>query len=144
HWMFTTFQTGNWMPLTWLSLALDHRLGQLNPMVYHLDNLLLHGLNTFLVFFLSLKLLNLTKRNEDQRSGAIPAAFLTAILFGLHPIHVESTAWATERKDVLCGVFFLSSLLVYLKYAVTSTKSKYYLCLVLFALALMSKPMAVT
>jgi protein O-mannosyl-transferase len=151
-WMFTDTRTGNWMPLTWLSFALDYLWGGLNPLAFHLDNLLLHCLDTLLVFFLGLRLLNLAARDPDpskrpiQRWLVVPAASLTALLFGLHPLHVESVAWATERKDVLYGLFFLLSLLAYLDYASSGGKktSRYFAALGFFLLSVMAKPMAVT
>ena len=152
QWMFTTFHTGNWIPLTWLSLALDYQIGGLNPVVYHLDNLLLHGLNTVLVFFLSFQILGVAWKNRDpavqglSKGRSLAAAALAALLFGLHPIHVESVAWATERKDVLCGFFYLLSLLAYLRWAgaAAGRNGKAALCLGLFVLAAMAKPMAIT
>ena len=143
-WMLTDLTTGNWLPLTWFSYALDHGWGGSEPFAYHMDNLLLHALNTLLVFFLSLRLVNLAVR--QPHFPVKRAAFLTAVLFGLHPLHVESVAWAAERKDLLCGAFYFLSLLVYLDYAARKDKkpSRYYSCLGLFLLALMSKPMAVT
>ncbi|HUO56581.1 MAG TPA: tetratricopeptide repeat protein [bacterium] len=152
QWMFTTFHMGFWIPLTWLSLALDYQLGGLNPLVYHLDNLILHALNTTLVFFLSLKVL---KRTGNSQGAGLPrspalwelaAAFLTATLFGLHPLHVESVAWAVERKDVLYGFFYLLGLSAYMDYVSDSPpkKGKFYACLAFALLSLMAKPMAVT
>ena len=151
-WMFTPMTSDNWIPLTWLSFTLDFHLGKLNPLVYHLDNLLLHCFNTALVFFLSLRIFTIVRKNINSPEKStpvawmVPAAFLAALLFGLHPIHVESVAWASERKDLLCGFFFLSSLLAYLNYVTASGHKglKYCSCLALFILALMSKPMAVT
>ena len=149
-WMFTNFYAANWIPLTWLSLAIDFKLGNLDPSVYHLHNLLLHCCNTVLVFFLGLKILSIKGaglEGEGASAGwAIPAAFMTALMFGLHPIHVESVVWATERKDVLYGFFYLLSLLIYLDYASASNpiKWKRYACLSLFVMAILSKPMAVT
>jgi protein O-mannosyl-transferase len=112
-WLFSNLYKGFYIPLTGLSLAFDFMLGGPNPRIFHLHNLILHLLNTILVFFLCLKILNLSRRNntpenEKQPSKAwiMPASFLTAVLFGLHPIHVESVAWATERKDLLNGFFF--------------------------------------
>ena len=115
-WMFTTFHLGNWIPLTWFSLALDYRVGKLDPWVYHFHNLILHCLNTAWVYLLSIQVLRQvekTRVNEIpifEKKIILPAAFLTALLFGLHPLHVESVAWATERKDVLYGFFFLQEL----------------------------------
>jgi protein O-mannosyl-transferase len=152
HWMWTTLDTGNWMPLSWLSLALDYHWMGLNPKIYHLTNLLFHGINTTLVFILGLKVLQVTSR---QRDGSIKdqdnlwvllTALLTAILFGLHPIHVESVAWAAERRDVLYAFFYLLALLFYLDYAQSPQMriKKLIVCFGFFLLALMSKPMAVT
>ncbi len=142
HWMFTTFFMGNWTPLTWLSLALDYKIAGLDPRVYHFTNIFFHSLNTGLVFFLSFRILSLV----SEKDRLVPGALLTALLFGLHPLHVESAAWAAERKDLLCGLFFLLSVWAYLDYALTigSRRVKYLACLGFFALALMSKPMAIT
>jgi protein O-mannosyl-transferase len=149
QWMFTTFHSGNWIPLTWLSLALDYRLGGLNPKVYHLGNLLFHVLNTWLVFLVCLRILRLGGNKPGtgkEESFFMTAALMAALLFGLHPIHVESVAWATERKDVLYAFFYLGGVLLYLDYASRPEKTalKLWGCLGLFGLALMSKPMAVT
>ncbi len=151
RWCFTTFYAGNWIPLTWISLALDYAVGQLHPWIYHLHSLALHCLNTLLVFFLSLKLLSRAgKDGEDPKdqpqAWALSAAFLTSILFGLHPLHVESTAWANEQRDLLCGFFYLLSLWLYLASKAFPGKKSWALwgALVCFALSLMSKPMAVS
>lgn len=150
--LLTATLSGNWIPLTTLSLALDYQLGHLEPWVYHLHNLLLHCLNTALVFFLSYKLLNLIKERANSKleteavDWVAPAAFGTALLFGLHPLHVESVAWAAERRDVLCGFFYLLSLWFYLDYASQSVSRwwKYGASLGFCVLALLSKPMAVS
>lgn len=152
QWMFSNFYESNYIPLTWASLALDFKLGGLNPQIYHFHNLVLHLLNTVLVFFLSLRILRLFEKNKgpgkENRSSAwiMPAAFLAALLFGIHPVHVESVAWATERKDLLSGLFFLAGLWVYLNYASRSASKtrNYWICLFLFLLALFSKPMAIS
>ncbi len=152
RWMLTTFYSGNWIPLTWLSLALNFWMGGLDPRIYHLTNLVLHALNTALVFFVCRRVLNLAEDNRipvgntGRNTYEIPAALLAALLFGLHPIHVESVAWATERKDVLFAFFYLLGLLLYMNYASSPLQNglKLYSCLGLYLLALMSKPMAVT
>lgn len=154
RWMFTTFHTGNWIPLTWLTLALDYQIHRLDPRVFHFTNLALHIANTLLVFGLCRKVLVLARRREEEQGSAASddqdwrfwTAFLTAVLFGLHPIHVESVAWATERKDVLYAFFYLSALWLYLDYASKGAASrvKLWACGGLFLLSLMSKPMAVT
>jgi protein O-mannosyl-transferase len=152
HWAFTTFKGGYWMPMVWLSLALDYRIGGPGSYVFHLDNLLIHGLNTLLVFWLSIQIFLVwdntkgTPQAGEKQGWQAPSACLAALLFGLHPLHVESVAWAIERKDVLYGAFFLSSLCAYLAYAASSRWKplKYALSLLLFAASLASKPMAMT
>lgn len=152
RWMFTSFYQGFWTPLTWFSLALDYHWGGPGAGVFHFHNLILHILNTSLVFLLSLRIFNLSwgKRSPEEigkkTDGTIPAAFGAALLFGLHPIQVETVAWATSRKDLLCGFFYIASILFYLDYIRRPGPKawKYYACLVLFGLALLSKPMAVS
>ena len=138
-WAFTTGDAANWHPLTWLSLMLDAEVFGNNPQGPHLVNLLFHAANAVLVFLLFRQLTALAWRSA-----------LVAALFALHPLHVESVAWIAERKDLLCAFFWLPTLMAYARYValakVRSAKSKnfYVLALFLFALALMSKPMAVT
>lgn len=149
-WMLSSFYQGFWFPLTLFSLALDYAIGSLNPGIYHLHSLLLHCLNTFLFFLFCSRFLTLARRasglenRTDAGGWVVKSSFLAALFFGLSPVHVETVAWATDRKDVLCGFFYLGSLLVYVDYASSSKKWKLYACLGLFLLALMSKPMAVT
>jgi tetratricopeptide (TPR) repeat protein len=133
RWAFTTSYAASSFPLTWLSLMLDVSLFGLDPGAQHLVNAALHGANALLVYALALALL-----------GDGLASLLVALLFLIHPLHVESVAWITERKDVLCGFFFLSSLLAYLRYAARPSAPRYALVLGTFALALLAKPMAVT
>ena len=148
-WMWTTFLLGNWIPLNWFSLTLDYQLGGLNPWVYHIHNLLLHALNSIWVFFITLRVLGLARPSNGAKpfSPLAPlSAFLTALLFAVLPLHVESVAWATERKDVLCGFFFLACLWVYLGYGASEVRSRrgFLAAFILFILALLSKPMAIT
>jgi len=116
-----------------MSFAAEHRLFGLNPLPYHIDNLALHLINTALAAWL-IHLL----------SGSVLAALAGATLFGIHPLHVASVAWVTERKDVLYAIFFLGSIISYLYYRQRKQDRLYYLSLALFALSLLSKPMAVT
>ena len=173
HWAFTTGYQSNWHPLTWLSHMLDCQLFGLQPWGHHLTSLLFHALNTALVF---LVLRTMTCLRSDKsvgaaapQAGAIGRSLFVALLFGLHPLHVESVAWVAERKDVLSTCFGLLTLLVYARYAqrlasdgwqVTGIEKIvpvpvpsrftfhvsrfYWLSLFLYALALMSKPMLVT
>lgn len=138
-WAFTSEILGNWHPLTMVSYALDFKLWGLNPAGYHLTNVLLHSLNTFLVYYLFQQLLRYL-----NCAGSTTLALLTALFFAIHPLHVESVAWASERKDVLCAAFFLLSLIVYISYAKNKGAKNYIACLIFFILALLSKPMAVS
>jgi hypothetical protein len=104
-WAFTTGRNNNWHPLTWLSHMLDVQLFGLNPSGHHLTNLLLHTANTLLLFFLL-----------KQMTRALWRSAFVAALFALHPLHVESVAWVSERKDVLSTFFFLLTLLAYARY----------------------------
>jgi tetratricopeptide (TPR) repeat protein len=132
-WSFTTFREGNWHPLTWLSHALDYQLFHLNPAGHHYTNLLLHTANAVLLFLLLLR-----------ASGSGWPSFLVAALFALHPVNVESVAWAAERKNVLSTLFFLLAIHAYDRYARTGRRRLYALVALLFALGLMAKPQIVT
>ena len=151
-WMFTNRTGSYWMPLTWLSFWFDQARGGLQPRPFHVTNLLIHALNTFLVFGLTNRLIDLAQKAEPapeilrRASLGLPAALLSALLFGLHPLHVESVAWIIERKDVLYAIFYLGGLWTYLGYAVRRDHRALRLTATwfLFLLALLSKPMAVT
>lgn len=131
---FTEYYVGMYQPLTMISYAIDYALFKLNPSGYHAVNLLLHLLNTFLVFLLISRL---------SRKKFV--AFFVAVLFGIHPMHIESVAWISERKDVLYAFFFLASLLSYLEYKIYSgKKSVLFISIICFACSLLSKSMAVT
>lgn len=132
-WAFSSFYAANWHPLTWLSLMLDAQLFGSNPMGFHLVNLLLHVADTVLLFYLLAFM-----------TGATWRSALVAALFALHPLHVESVVWITERKDVLSTLFWLLTLLFYAAYLRKSAKLFYLLSLVAFTLGLMAKPMLVT
>jgi len=138
-WALTTSYFEFWHPLTWLSHMLDYQLFGLRPGLHHLMNLGFHVANA-LVLFAVLR----------RMTGALWRSAIVAALFALHPLHVESVAWLSERKDVLSTFFGLLSLWAYARYTgeskVRSLKSKvfYRLALVLFAFGLMTKPMVVT
>ena len=131
----TDRKSGLYAPLTYLSWATEHYYHLLDATVYHRDNVILHVFNTGLVFWLILLLV-----------GRYEAALITALLFGIHPLHVESVAWITERKDVLYTFFFLLSLIFYTIYCKSKRREMlfYVGALLLFLLALLSKPAAVT
>ena len=132
-WSFTTFREGNWHPLTWLSHALDYQLFHLHPLGHHYTNLLLHAANAVLLFLLL-----------QRATGFTWASLFVAALFALHPVNVESVAWAAERKNVLSTLFFLLTLHAYDRYVRTSRRVFYVAVVVLFSLGLMAKPQIVT
>lgn len=139
---FTEVYFANWHPLTMISYAIDYALWGLNPLGYHLENNILHAVNTALVAVLSVRLITIAR--PLSAPGAFAAGFVPALLFGIHPLHVESVAWVSERKDVLCALFFMASILFYLRYAQKGKALCYALSLLAFAFAIMSKSMAVT
>ena len=124
---------GNYHPLTILSLALNFKISGLEPFSYHLVNLIFHLLNTLLVFYFA----SMISR------GSMEVAVITALLFGIHPMHVESVAWVSERKDVLYAFFFIAGLITYLKYARKRNMALYTATWALFLLSGASKPAAV-
>ena len=138
-WAFQSGEASNWHPLTWISHMMDCQLFGLNPAGHHLTSLLFHTANALLLFIVL-----------KQLTGALWRSAFVAALFAWHPLHVESVAWASERKDVLSAFFWMLTLLAYTRYAgeskVRSPKSKvfYFLALFFFACGLMSKPMVVT
>jgi len=132
--IFGSFSVGNYQPLTLLSYALDYHFFGHRPFGCHLTNLLFHALNGLLVFWLVLLL-----------GGSVSVAFLTAVFFGVHPLHVESVAWVSGRKDVLYAFFFLGALVCYCYYLRTRPGRRFYFyALVLFLFSLLSKATAVT
>lgn len=133
RWAFTTFDFGNWHPLTWLSLQLDNQLFGPGPTGYHATNLVLHLANTFALYWL------LRQLTAASGRSAVVAAF-----FALHPLHVESVAWIAERKDVLSALFFLLSLIFWVRYVRQPSVTRYGLALLSFALSLMAKAMGVS
>jgi tetratricopeptide (TPR) repeat protein len=132
-WAFRAFYSNNWHPLTWLSHMLDCELYGLNAGEHHLTNLMFHIANTLLLF-LFLK----------RMTGALWRSSFVAALFALHPLHVESVAWVSERKDVLSTFFLMLTMGAYLRYVTIPRLSGYLLVLLWFAMGLLSKPMLVT
>jgi protein O-mannosyl-transferase len=123
----------NWVPLTWISLQLGYQLHGLMPAGYLLGNVALHALASILLFFALLRL----------TSGLWQSAVVAAV-FALHPVHVESVAWAASRKDVLSGVFFMATLLSWARYAERPSAPRYLAVAALFACGLLSKSTLVT
>lgn len=131
---FTKQQASNYHPITMLSLAFDYKVWGNNAFGFHLTNLIFHLLNTALVFFF---VLQLAKKR-------IWVAIVAGLLFGIHPFHVESVAWISERKDVLYVFFFLLGLLSYLRFRQQNNDFKWYgIAFICFMLSLFSKPAAV-
>jgi len=165
RWAFFDFHSSNWHPLTWISHAIDYAVWGVNPLGHHLTSVVIHAVNTFLVAVLVIRLQEIATGTRPRGQEALvldePRKLITAgvaaLLFGLHPVHVESVAWIAERKDLLCALFFLLSIIWYGKY-VTATgaestdnavrsrfyRREYLLSFGFFVLALMSKPMAVS
>ena len=145
RWMFGTFYMGHYQPLTWLTYALDYFLWGLDPFGFHLTSLALHCINALLFYFLALRFLALSL-GEEARSWSRPAAFFAALFFAIHPLRVESVAWVTERRDVLSGLFFLATLLCYLKAAAADAKRGRWLAaaVIFYALSLLSKAAGMT
>ena len=133
EWAFTTFNSANWHPLTWISHMVDWKLYGSNPSGHHMTNVCWHAANSVLLFLLLLYM-----------TGFIWRSAIVAFLFALHPAHVESVAWISERKDVLCAFFFFATLLAYAWYVRRPSWKRYVWIVFCFACALMSKPMAVT
>lgn len=131
--IFTTFHRGLYKPLVILSFALEYHFFKLDPVVYHKTNLILHLINCVLVFIFIYML-----------CANSWVAFISALLFGIHPLHVESVAWISERKDMLYALFFISSLISYLNFLMGKGMKYYYFSLILFIASLFSKPMGIT
>lgn len=146
-WAATAVVSSNWHPLTVLTYGLEYRLWGTDPFGYHLVNVLLHAANTFLVFVLGSMVFSRALPGEGRKRarGALFAALAAALVFGLHPQHVESVAWVSERKDVLSGFFFLLAAIFYMRYAGEGGgRLFYWASFASFVLALLSKPMAIT
>ena len=132
-WAFTTFDAGNWHPLTWLSHMFDIELYGLNPMGHHWTSLQIHIASTLLLFLIL-----------QQMTGALWKSAFVAVLFALHPLHVESVAWVAERKDVLSAFFGMLTISAYIMYVKKRNFLRYSLVFIFLSLGLMAKPMLVT
>ena len=133
RWAFSTTYFELWHPLIWLSFMFDYQLHGLNAGGYHLTNLILHILSALLLFWLF-----------NRMTGAIWRSAFVAVFFALHPLHVESVAWISERKDVLSAFFWMLTLCLYVYYTEKPVIRRYLSVLFCFICALMSKPMVVT
>jgi protein O-mannosyl-transferase len=131
--VFSSFFQGNYHPVTLLSLGIDYKIGRNNPVVYHSSNIFLHIVNSLLVLWFLYAL-----------TGDLRIAFVSALLFGVHTVHVESVAWVSERKDLLYTAFFLASVICYVKYVVHNRITLYVFSFILFCLSALSKGQAVS
>jgi hypothetical protein len=132
-WAMTTLYTTNWHPLTWLSLLSDYELYGMNAAGYHVSSLLLHILNTILLFLVLRRM-----------TGETWKCLTVAALFGVHPLNIESVAWIAERKNLLSTLFWILTIMAYVRYADKPGWKSYSVILVCFILGLMAKPMLVT
>ena len=148
RWCFTTTHVGHYQPINWLTYAVDYQLGGLDPARYHLTQAFLHALAAVLVLSVSHRLLRLA--SPDWHSDLHwAAAIFAGLLFALHPLRVESVAWASARGDILATIFYLAAILAYIPAALSSHQrampgSRLLLVALLFTLAALSKEMAVT
>ncbi|MBI4594736.1 MAG: tetratricopeptide repeat protein, partial [Candidatus Rokubacteria bacterium] len=144
RWMFTTALMGQWIPLAWITLGLDYLVWGMNPVGYHLTNVLLHAANGIVFYFVARRLLALTTSARGARLDLGAAG--AALFFAVHPLRAESVAWATERRDVLSGLFFLLTVLLYLKAATGPERRHRWLALSVgaYALAVTAKAIVVT
>jgi len=133
NWAFTTDRGGLWIPFTWLSFMLDYELYGLNPTGFHLTNVIFHLLNVLVLLSVLI-----------SATGNVWRSAFVAGLFALHPLHVESVAWITERKDVLSSFFWMLGLAAYVRYVKRPSIVRYGAVMAAFACGLLSKPMAVT
>jgi protein O-mannosyl-transferase len=141
RWAFTSTVMGHWIPVTWLTFSLDHAVWRMNPFGYHLTNVLLHAANAVLLYALARGLLR--RALPAAGTGAIVlGAMVSALFFALHPLRVESVAWITERRDSLSTLFYLITMLAYVKACETEgTPRRRWLAVSLgaYALGLLSK-----
>jgi protein O-mannosyl-transferase len=145
-WMFTTLHMGHYIPVTWMTFGLDYLLWGMTASGYHLTNILFHAATALAVYFLSLRLLRAAIQEVAESDLRIGAA-LAALLFAIHPLRAESVAWITERRDVVSGLFYVLSVIAYLKAVDGRDRVRptwYWTSLGLFACGLLSKSIVVS
>lgn len=154
-WMFSNFSMANWHPLTWLSYTFNYVIWTNDPVAYKVTNIVLHVFNSILIYALTFQLLAAAKKEFHNASNSLfskltfrhlqYASALTAILFAIHPLHVESVTWISERKDVLYSMFFLLCLIFYINHRNNNNSKRWLIAsIIMFLCSLMSKPMSVT
>ena len=148
RWMFGTLYLGHYQPLSWVTLGVDYLTWGMDPAGYHLTSLVVHAINAVVFYFLCVRLLSLSMSVVPKDSALRVGAAFAAVLFAIHPLRVESVAWATERRDVLSGLFFVLTILWYIKAATAETKGGYRkwmaLTMVGYVLSLLSKAVGVS
>ncbi|MCE5324465.1 tetratricopeptide repeat protein [bacterium] len=132
-WAMKGVVNSNWQPTVWLSYMLDSQIGGIDSGLFHLTNLIIHIANTLLLLYLL-----------KRMTGSLWRSAFVAAMFALHPLHVESVAWISERKDVLSTLLWLLTMLAYIRYTEMPNLRRYILVFIVFALGLMAKPMLVT
>jgi Tfp pilus assembly protein PilF len=145
RWMFTSTLMGHYIPSTWLTFSLDYTLWGMNPFGYHLTNNVIHAANAALFFLVALRLLG--KATALTGSALRSSSAVAALFFALHPLRAESVAWATERRDVLAGLFFLLTVLMYLEASEADGRRRSRLLvgsMACYVLALLSKSIVMT
>lgn len=152
-WMWTATLMGQYIPVTWMTLGLDYVVWGMHPAGYHLTSLLLHVANAGLFYLVVVRLLALGAAGGDARADALSVrlgAAFAALVFAVHPLRVESVAWATERRDVVCAFFWLLAVLFYVRHArghpdePARRRVWYWVSVGSFCVAVLSKSMAVT
>jgi protein O-mannosyl-transferase len=133
RWAFVSVHASNWHPLTWISHMLDIQFFGMKPGLHHLTNVILHMINALMLFLIL-----------EKMTGALWRSAIVAALFALHPLHVESVAWISERKDLLSFFFWISTIMAYLWYVKGRSIQRYLIVVLLYILGLLSKPMLVT
>lgn len=150
RWMWTSALMAHYIPVSWMTLGLDYTLWGMEPWGYHLTSVLFHAANAVLFYYLALALLRLAISVDSPSRRSIPAgALFAALVFAIHPLRVESVGWITERRDEVSGLFYLLSLLAYLRACRNGAgplarRKEYWLSLACFTLAILSKEIAVT
>lgn len=145
RWMFTSTLMGHYIPATWFTFGLDYTLWGMNPLGYHLTNTLIHTASAVLFYLVALRLL--AKAMNLTEAALRIAAVMATLFFAVHPLRAESVAWATERRDVLSGLFFLFTILMYLRAAEAEGRPRRRFLaasLAFYSLALLSKSIVMT
>ena len=150
YWMFTTFHDANYHPLTWLTLGADYLLWGMNPAGYHLTNLVLHVLNSVLFFLLIIAFLrrNSSVNDNSYRVSILVSAAAGALFFAVHPLRVETVAWISTRGDLVCGFFYILTIIAYMrmneKHETVHRRKWFLLSLLFFILSLLARAWGIT